>query len=278
MGGRYPARMTEWHGISRDGIRLECKEYGGGGEGGDGPAVLFLHGLAGYAGEWDETASWLPPAYRAFALDQRGHGRSERRPADVSRAAYVADAVAVVEELGLAPVVLVGQSMGGLAALLCAAQRPDLVRALVVVEASPGGIDRDGLRNVGNSLKSWPVPFPDREAALAHFGGDTGAGRAWADGLEAGPDGLRPRFEVDVMIATLEATLDLTYWDEWSAIRCPTLIVTAGRGVVSADKARTMVERLPGSRLTGIADAGHDVHLDAPQDWREALTGFLNSL
>jgi pimeloyl-ACP methyl ester carboxylesterase len=89
----------------------------------------MLHGLAGHAGEWTETASWLTGGYHPFGLDARGHGRSERLPDDVSPAAQVADVAFVIEQLALGPVVLVGQSLGGLTALLVAARHPELVRA-----------------------------------------------------------------------------------------------------------------------------------------------------
>jgi alpha-beta hydrolase superfamily lysophospholipase len=46
--------------------------------------VLLLHGLGSHTGEWNETASGLTKSHRVVALDARGHGESERRPADVS--------------------------------------------------------------------------------------------------------------------------------------------------------------------------------------------------
>ena len=60
-----------------------------------GRRCCFLHGLAGYAGEWRMTAEWLAGGRRVVALDGRGHGRSERRPDDVSIAAHAADAAHV---------------------------------------------------------------------------------------------------------------------------------------------------------------------------------------
>jgi pimeloyl-ACP methyl ester carboxylesterase len=105
--------------FERDGVRLAGVDFGG-----DGPPALLLHGLAGYAGEWAETAGWLSERARVVALDARGQGSSERFPADVSRAGHVADAAFAVERLGLGPVVVVGQSLGGLTALLLAAERP----------------------------------------------------------------------------------------------------------------------------------------------------------
>jgi pimeloyl-ACP methyl ester carboxylesterase len=78
-------------------------------------------------------------ACRIVAFDARGHGRSERFPADLSRAAHVADAVFAVERLRPGPVVVVGQLLGGQAAPLLAAERPELVRGLIVVDAGLAG-------------------------------------------------------------------------------------------------------------------------------------------
>jgi pimeloyl-ACP methyl ester carboxylesterase len=139
----------------------------------------LLHGLAGHAEEWAETASWLTREHRVVALDARGHGRSERVPGDVSRAAAVADAAVVVDELGLGPVVVVGQAVGGLTALSLAARRPELTRGLVVVDASPtdGSEDPEAAgRAIAGALRTWPVPFASLEDARTFFGEGSVAG------------------------------------------------------------------------------------------------------
>lgn len=96
--------------VTRAGVRLACRDWtpAATAAGSNAPPVVLLHGLAGHAGEWDAAAAHLSPRHRVVAVDQRGHGASERRPADVSRAAYVADVVAVCEQLGLHRPVLVG--------------------------------------------------------------------------------------------------------------------------------------------------------------------------
>ncbi|WP_326769882.1 lysophospholipase (plasmid) [Streptomyces sp. NBC_01591] len=91
-------------------------------------------------------AQRLSSGYRVVAVDQRGHGASERHPRDVSRAAYVADVIAVVDQLALPRPVLVGQSLGGHTAMLTAAAHTGLVRALVLVEAGPAGQTRTAPR------------------------------------------------------------------------------------------------------------------------------------
>lgn len=257
-----------WVTITGRDAHLEALDFGG-----TGPGALLLHGLAGTAKEWDDTAAWLAETHRAVAFDQRGHGRSERRPADVSRAAFVEDAVAAIEQLELAPAVLIGQSLGGHTAFLAAAKRPDLVRALVVAEASPAKAAPGAARQVAELLSSWPVPFPTRDAALEFFGGGTLRARAWANNLEESVGGLTRAFDVDVMEAVLAAASD-SYWDDWAAITAPCLVVRADNGELSASDAESMARAQPTGEVTTVP-GGHDVHLDAPQAWRNAVTDFL---
>ena len=208
--------------MTRDGVRLACRDFGG-----TGPSVLLLHGLAGHADEWAQTASWLTTRCRVVALDARGHGRSERFPGDVSRDSLVADAAFVVEQLGLQPVVVVGQSVGGLTALSLAARRPDLVRGLVLVDASPAGGGEGVEETVGataGALREWPTPFGSRADAEAFFAERFGGGlaaEAWTSGLEHGENGWRPRFDVEVMAQTLREAISVPSWDEWDSISVP---------------------------------------------------------
>lgn len=264
--------------LTRGGVRLAGRDFGG-----DGPPVLLLHGLAGHAGEWAQTASWLTASRRVCATDARGHGRSERLPADVSRAALVADAACVIESLELAPVV-VGQSLGGLVGLCLASWRPDLVRGLVVADASPDG-DPDqadaAARAIRAALGAWPVPFGSVDEAeqffRERFGGGVAA-QAWVSGLEQRADGWWPPFDVDVMARMLHEATREPAWAYWERIRCPVLVVRAGDGLVDPEIARMMIARLPGARLVELRGAAHDLHLDRPEEWRQTLSAFLDSL
>ena len=253
---------------TREGVRLACLDHGG-----EGPAAVLVHGLAGRAGEWDGTAAWLGRTHRVVAPDARGHGRSERLPPDVSRTACVDDLAGWIEQLGLAPAVVIGQSLGGHTAFLLAARRPELVRALVVAEAAPPA-DPGAPATVEAWLRSWPVPFADRDDALGFFG-DTTWGRAWADGLGERDDGLWPAFEVDVMVASLAETSRRDYWDEWRRVSCPTLVVRAGDDSVPAELVERMVAEAPSASPAVVTHAGHDLHLYAPSRWREVVEGFL---
>jgi pimeloyl-ACP methyl ester carboxylesterase len=234
---------------------------------------MLLHGLAGYAREWDETASWLSASCRVFATEQRGHGRSERRPADLSRSAFVDDAAAWLRQLDLAPATVVGQSLGGHTAFLLAARHPELVHALVVAEATPEPY-LEAQEVVGGWLDSWPVPFASRPDALAFFGGDTLRGRTWSGGLDRRDDGLWPAFDLDVMVAAIAEGAATDRWDEWRRIRCPALIVRAA-GPDGRETYERMAAVNSSARLVEIEEAGHDVHLDQPAAWRAAIEPFV---
>lgn len=273
----FPLPIRPMH-LERDGVRLAVLDFGGA-----GPAALMLHGLAGHAGEWARTARWLTTRCRVVALDARGHGDSERRPADVSRAAHVADAAFVVERLGLGPALVVGQSLGGQAALLLAAQHPDLVRALALADAGPGGIGDEraveaNVQDLTDAVGRWPVPFASRDAAIDFFGGPSASAEAWADGLERRDGGWWPRFDAGVMAHTLREATRSSYWAQWELIACPALVVRAGRGQLSLDDAHAMAARGQRVRVVDLPDAGHDLHLDSVDAWCGALSGFLDTV
>ena len=139
--------------LGRDGVRLHVLDTGVPAGAGPVPCLLLLHGLGGCADEWRGIAAQLAGRARVVAFDARGHGVSTRRPQDLSGAAHVADAFAVVEEMGLGRVVLVGQSCGAHTALMTAAAHPEAVACLVLIEG--GGVP--ALSVVGyNRRVDWP--------------------------------------------------------------------------------------------------------------------------
>lgn len=170
-------------------------------------------------------------------------------------------------------------SLGGNLAFLVAARHPDLVHGLVVAEASPEA-DQNGASTaeIRQWLEGWPTPFPSREAAVTFFKGTSQYANAWADGLEHREGGWWPRFDTEVMVRTLHDCVRRDYWEEWKRIRCPTMVVRAGEGFFQADILRAMARRLPGAWLVEIPGATHDLHLDHPVEWRDAVAGFLATL
>lgn len=241
--------------------------------GGRGPAVLFLHGLAGSAREFLPTAAALPER-RTVLMDLRGHGGSTRHPADVSREAYVADVVRVIEEVG-PPVVLVGQSMGGHTAMLVTASRPDLVTQLVLLEVDAGGGRSEDHEAMGDYFRSWPVPFSSRAAASA-FLGEAPLAQAWAADLEERDDGFWPRFDAGVMVAAI-GPVRVPRWTEWERVSAPTLVVYGQEGLFDEAAKAEFVRRGRNVTRMDLTGASHDAHLDCFGPWLAALRGFVLS-
>jgi pimeloyl-ACP methyl ester carboxylesterase len=104
-------------------------------DGGTGPAVVFLHSLAGNAAQWSAQLDHVRKTRRAVAPDLRGHGRSDP-PADRDYTidAHARDVGLLADALGLERFALVGHSFGGGVALAFAAQQPARVTHLVLAD------------------------------------------------------------------------------------------------------------------------------------------------
>lgn len=102
----------------------------------DGPAVLLANSLGTDLRVWDAMIPHLPAGLRIIRYDKRGHGLSEAPPAPYGMDRLVADAAAVLDHFGAKNAVVVGLSIGGLIAQGLAAERPDLVRAMVLMDTA----------------------------------------------------------------------------------------------------------------------------------------------
>lgn len=236
------------------------------------PTVVILHGLAGSGREFVPTARALADR-RVILIDLRGHGGSSRMPADTSRDAFVDDVIRVIEGECGEQVDLVGQSMGAHTAMLVAAARPDLVRRLVLLETDEGGGEAAEHEEIARFFRSWKVPFATREDATASLG-DSPIARAWIADMHVGPQGLFPRFDPEVMRATLEAVA-VPRWREWESVTAPTLVAYSDDGMFTEEQKSRFVARGRNARRVDLTGASHDAHLHAFDQWIVALTAFI---
>ena len=158
-----------------DGFRLAYDRAG------DGPAVLLLHGWPGDRADFREVTPLLAGAAEVITPDLRGFGESDKHQADpaaqYSAAAQARSVAMLIEELGLVGPVIAGYDIGSRIAQALAAQRPDLVRALVISPPLPGIGDRilspDALREF------WYQQFHRLDLATQLIDGNPGAVRAY---------------------------------------------------------------------------------------------------
>jgi pimeloyl-ACP methyl ester carboxylesterase len=103
-------------------------------EGGSGAPLVLLHGLTSNKSAWRPLLPTLEAEYRVYALDMRGHGKSGRAPDNHYRNAdYARDVIAFLKHLD-APVILMGQSLGAMVAIVTASQYSNGVRALILLD------------------------------------------------------------------------------------------------------------------------------------------------
>lgn len=217
-----------------------------------GRPVLFLHGLAGHGGEWDAVIDQLPPNLTVMAPDLRQVGTAEDLVVDaIELLESAAAAAGIAGPAGVLGAIVVGQSMGGVIATRLAAARPDLVRALVLVEAGMEALDDDGFAGLERWLDSWPATFADRDGAAAFFG-------------VAQPS--TPRFVPADLLAQARSTLSDHRWVEWSALTMPVIVVRASSSMISDADINQMQRTRPDMTIVAIDNSGHDVHLDQPAE------------
>ncbi|MFC7644390.1 alpha/beta fold hydrolase [Streptosporangium lutulentum] len=145
-----------------DGRRLSYLDFGG-----TGRPLLALHGHMSEAASFAGLAAELSPEWRLIALDQRGHGHSDRA-ADYSRAGYIADVAALLDHLGLDRVVVLGHSLGGINAYQLAARHPERVSAFINADGAVS-LGLDGHNPLAFVL-GLPYEAPTRQALIDGMG------------------------------------------------------------------------------------------------------------
>ena len=242
--------------------------------GGDGPPLVLVHGLMGRGSTWLRQLPWLTRLGAVYTYDAPCHrGRDADDSYPISTERFVEDLGAAIEVLG-APVALIGHSMGGLHAWCLAAERPDLVSAVVVEDMAP-----DFRGRTTGPWEPWlltlPVEFHSAQAVIDIFG--PVAGRYFLEAFDRTATGWRLHGHVErwLQIATEWGTRD--YWPQWHAVQAPALLIEAGNSVAPPGQMRQMHETGHRTTYRLVRGAGHLVHDDAPQEYQHAVEDFLTA-
>lgn len=265
--------------VAANGLTLHYLDWGGAGE----PLVL-LHGLRDQAHGWDEVAPGLTPHGRIVALDQRGHGASDRPPSGYAPEDYAADVAACCAALDLRRPVIVGHSLGGRTALALAAARPGLARGYVLVDVGargdPGPVAADVAR-----LRAGYGPFDTVEDAAAAL---VGPGRApnaatrryLAYNLRRLGDGrLAWRYDLDAASATVRLGRPRDFSAVAAALDVPVLLVRGGRSdVLSREEASRLAALIPACTLVELPGVGHLIPQVRPAALAATIAAWLPAL
>jgi pimeloyl-ACP methyl ester carboxylesterase len=261
--------------ITQRSISLRGRDFSWIDFGGPGRPVVALHGTFGRGVQFGPLAQRLAPEYRVVALDQRGHGLSAHG-GTFTRADFVADAAEFVQRLDLAPVFVLGHSLGGVNALQLAAWHPDLVRALVL-EDTPVVTDESELPHPVVDTSGWPAPTATRrELAEALAAMDMPAIGYFLDSAVERDGRWTMCFDYTDMMAAQYGNVG-RFWDDWLGSTHPALLLRGTDStLLSARLAADMVTRRPGTELVEFPGCGHWVHRDDPAGHALAIRDFLD--
>ena len=293
--------------MSAHGRRLHYLEWAGPPAVADGAAtpapLLLLHGLASAAHIWDLVAPTLARERRVVALDQRGHGLSDKPDDGYDFATIIADDLAAAEALGLgARFAVAGHSWGANVALELAARQPERVAALLLVDGGFGMLrERPGAtwEQISRDLAPPRFTGTPRETFLGWVrSGIPNAGpeieRIELNIVELrSDDTVAPRLSFERHMAILRAMWDEDADQLYAAIRAPTLYVLAEglRADTDAERedsflaAKRRGAALAQSRMTGapsvevvwMPDTIHDIPLQRPAALAERMIDFLRA-
>lgn len=229
----------------------------------------------GRGSTWSRQVPWLTAFGAVHTYDAPWHRGADDDPDGISTERFVDELGAAVERLG-EPAVLIGHSMGGLHSWCLAAQHPGLVRALVVEDMAPDFVGR----TVG-AWEPWlhalPAEFGSAEEVFAEFGPI--AGRYFLEAFDRTPTGWRLHGRPARWIAIAGEWGTRDYWTQWQAVRAPVLLIEAGDSVAPPGQMKRMHQIARGrSTYVRVAGAGHLIHDDAPERYREIVEEFLSGL
>lgn len=233
-----------------DGAELATFVYGNLGA---AAPVLALHGNGGSHATFAAVIDRLVAADLAVvAFDSRAQGQSTRGTATLTYERLAADAIAVLDHLGIKKVHVLGYSDGGIEALLLARDAADRVASLV---ASGANLTPEGV------VDEWNT------AASAQ------AGRKWAAFMEDGalPNTIDPTLLPSASLASLDAELLQLMVDEphidaasLGSIACPTCVVVGENDCITQEETNAIVSSIPGARLVVLPGVGHSTPRQAP--------------
>jgi pimeloyl-ACP methyl ester carboxylesterase len=253
------------------------------------PPIMLLHQSLARSEDWENIFPRLATRYRTIAYDARGHGRSGRAP-DYSLRAFADDALRMLREIVKEPALLVGHSLGALAALVAAGDAPDLVRGLVLEDPALGypkawdathytGL-REGIAStepavLAKAVSKFPLPSPGPhgERTYGELRGFYAAERVVTYFRDVDPAFIDARVAGDAPAAALIT-------DAIANVRVPVLVL-AGEprlGGQVDDSAEWKLKKLPDVTVKRFPGSGRLLHGFRPEQFIENIEPFLRKL
>jgi pimeloyl-ACP methyl ester carboxylesterase len=241
---------------------------------GQGEPIVFIHGLGSSSRDWEMQIDMFSKNYQVVVYDVRGHGKSDKPPGPYSMTLFANDAIELIEALDIAPVHVVGISMGGMVGLQLVVDAPDLVKSLVVVNSGPELIIRTlkeriqffqrdlivrilGMRKMGEVLSERLFPKTEQGDIRKIFV------ERWA---ENDPRAYRE---------SMRAIVGWTVSEQIERIACPVLVIAADEDYTPVEAKAAYVKKLQCGEMVVIEDSRHATPAEKPEQFNEVVMAFL---
>jgi esterase len=245
---------------------------------GKGDPLIILHGLLGSADNWRSMSRRLGVYYQVFAVDLRNHGRSPHSEIfdyDV----MTADLREFMEHQALRRIMLLGHSMGGKVAMQFAIKYSEQVDKLVIVDIAPKPYELSQ-RYILEALRSLDLTryksFADVDAALAAKISEKSLRQFLLKNLARDEDG---RLHWKIHLEAIDRNYDKLSREVVSerSFDKPALFIRGGRSnYIEDDDAQLIQQIFPQAEIVTLPEAGHWVHVEAPEEFFQTVLNFLN--
>jgi pimeloyl-ACP methyl ester carboxylesterase len=271
------------------------------------PELVFLHGGSQNAHTWDTVAMALDRPLVAIDLPGHGHsdGPGDRQEGQLDVFGNAADVAAAVRLLAPAAQAVIGMSLGGLTAIALAAEAPELVRKLVLVDVLPG-IKPQRAKHITDFVAGPPSfasldELLERTAKFNPARSRSSLRRGILHNAEQQPDGTwvwrwarhrpappptptppadappAPTPPADASASPAAETRYRQLWAALSSITVPLMLVRGMRpdSVLDDDDERELLRRLPAAQVVHVQEAGHSVQGDTPLELAAIIETFV---
>ena len=240
------------------------------------PWLVFSNSLATNLAMWDEQARELGRAFRVLRYDQRGHGATEAPAGRYTFEQLIADAVALMDALGIRKAHFAGLSMGGATALGLAQQHPDRLDRVIVCDTP--------CQSTPTSTQQWEERIVVAQKQGMEALVEPTVGRWFPPDIrKANPpyiDKVRQMVRstpVNGFIGCAAALANHDYASAAATVTRPVLFMVGEKDGVAPPAMRKLNAALPGSRYVELPGAGHISNLDRPEAFNRVVGDFLKA-